>query len=223
MAGRDLVFGNNEKYDIIQCFNQSNENVSEALELYFNRYPERHQPSRATIFRLKHNLLYYGAYSKPRPKVYNKENQEVDEINVLASVHANHQNSCAKLENETGVSRSRVHRILKQHKLKPYKFNIVQHLYPGDAARRMNFCNWFLNQAQRDIDFAKKIIWSDESHISSAGIFNRQNTRHWYDENHHIVFERQQQGRFGFNVACFILGTKIIYRIFEGSLTANDT
>lgn len=233
MARRDLAFQNNEKYDIIQCLNQSNENVGEALELYLNRYdveyftlrhfvyffhgylktfryPERHQPSRATVFRLKYNLLNYGTYSKPRHKLYNKENEETDETNVLASIHAYHQTSCAKLESETGVSRSRVHRILKKYKFKPYKFNIVQNLYPGDAARRVDFCNWFLNHAQRDIDFAKKVIWSDESHISSAGIFNRQNRRHWYDENQHSIFERQQQGRFGFNVACFILGTKII-------------
>lgn len=182
------------------------------------RFPERRQPSRATVFRLKSNLLNYGCYSKPRqPHV---ERNEAGEINVLACVEARPQISCRKIEEEVGVSKTKVQKILKKHKFKPYKVNIIQELHPDDPFKRLEFSNWFLTKTNRDPDFAKKVIWSDESYISSSGIFNRQNTRHWYQENQHITFERQQQGRFGFSVSCFVLGTKIVYTIFEGSLTA---
>lgn len=182
------------------------------------RFPERRQPNRSTIFRLKANLLNFGSYSKPRQNKY-KEKDEVGEINVLASVQAKPQNACRSIEEDVGVPKTRVQKILNKHKFRPYKVNIVHHLHPDDPDRRLVFCNWFLEQVRLNNNFARKVIWSDEAFISSAGIFNRQNTRHWYQENQNIIFEREQQGRFGFSVSCFILDTKIIYRIYEGGLS----
>ena len=65
-----------------------------------------------------------------------------------------------------------------------------------------------------------QITRSDECYFSSAGIFNRHNTRNWTTENHHLLFERAQQGCFGVGVSCFILGRHTAYRIYEGGLTA---
>lgn len=170
---------------------------------------------------MKSNLNQHGSFSISRPKTYNKENREIDEINVLASVETQPVNSCRKIEDSVGVNKSRVQKILQKHKFKPYKFHIVQNLHPGDAQRRLEFCNWYLENVNRKNNFERTIIWSDEAHFTSAGILNRQNTRFWCQDNQHVIFPRQQQGRFGFNVSCFILGSKIIYNIFEGSLTAN--
>lgn len=156
---------------------------------------------------------------KPRSHSYNKNDGEIDEINVLACVEANPENSCRKIERNVGVSKSKVQKILKRHKYKPYKFKVVHHLRPGDAVRRMEFCNWFLEMTNTDINFASKVIWSDESFFSSCGIFNRHNYRQWSNENHHVTVPRERQGRFGFSVSCFILGTKIKFHIYEGGLT----
>lgn len=109
---------------------------------------------------------------------------------------------------------------MRKNKFKPYKAKIVHNLRPGDAERRMHFCRWYLNNIQIDINLARKIIWSDESYISSAGIFNRQNTRYWSNTNEFITFGREQQGRFGFSISCFILGGRIKYEIFEERLSA---
>lgn len=125
------------------------------------------------------------------------------------------------MEGSVGVTKSRVQTILKKHKFKPYKFHVVQNLQLGDAERRVEFCNWYLQNVNRENHFERMIIWSDESHFTSAGIFNRQNTRFWCQENQHVIFPRERQGRFGFSVSCFILGSKIFYNIFEGGLTAN--
>lgn len=139
----------------------------------------------------------------------------------MASIETNPSSSCRKVEDSVGVIKSRVQTILKKHKFKPYKFHLVQNLHPGDAQRRIDFCNWYLQKVNTENNFEKAVIWSDEAHFTSAGILNRQNTRFWSQENQYVIFPRERQGRFGFNVSCFILGRKIVYNIFEGSLTAN--
>lgn len=119
-----------------------------------------------------------------------------------------------------GISKTNTQKILKKYKYHPYKFKIVQHLHPGDAERRVIFCQWYLGQIRANESFGRLVIWSDECYFSSAGIFNRHNTRYWSTENRHLIFERAQQGRFGVGVSCFILGRRISYRMYEGGLTA---
>ena len=138
----------------------------------------------------------------------------------MGYVEATPSSSCKQIEQGTGVSKSDAQRILQKYKYHPYKFHIVQHLHPGDAERRMLFCQWYLQQINTDESFGRLVIWSDECYFSSAGIFNRHNTRNWSAENHHLIFERAQQGRFGVGISCFIFGRRIVYRIFEGGLTA---
>lgn len=188
---------------------------------YF-RYPERGQPDPAIFLRIKNNLINYGAFVQPRPKTYAKENRERDEINVLACIEAQPASSCRVVERETGIDKARVQRILHKYKFKPYKFKIVHNLHPGDAERRLVFSNWFIQQIQTNENFATNVIWSDEAYFTSSGIFNRHNTRNWSQVNRHLIFERERQGRFGFSVACFILGRHIVYRIYEGGLTGNS-
>lgn len=140
---------------------------------------------------------------------------------MLASVAAAPETSCRKIEADVGVNKSRVSSILKKHKFKPYKIRVVQNLHLEDAERRIHFCQWYLQKVGQDPNFSRKVIWSDESYISSAGLFNRHNTRHWSDENQHVNVSRERQGRFGFSIACFILGTKVKYHIYQENLTAN--
>lgn len=139
---------------------------------------------------------------------------------MLFYAEATTSSSCRKIEEEVGVAKSDAERILKKYKYQPYKFKIVQYLHPGDDERRVTFCQWYLEQIRTNESFGRLVIWSDECYFSSAGIFNRHNTRHWSAENHHLIFERAQQGRFGVGVSCFILGRRIVYRTYEGGLTA---
>ena len=122
---------------------------------------------------------------------------------------------------EVGVKKSKAQLILKKHKYKPYKYHLVQHLHPGDAERRTVFCNWYLQMSQENANFERRVVWSDEAYFTSSGILNRNNSRHWSQQNQHVIFPRERQGRFGFSVSCFIFGTKIKYFIYEGTLTAH--
>jgi hypothetical protein len=72
---------------------------------------------------------------------------------------------CRKVEEQVGVPKSRVQEILRKHKLKPYKFRLVQNFHPGDAG--LNFCNWYIHHLDIDNNFYKKIIWPHEAFISS--------------------------------------------------------
>lgn len=118
------------------------------------------------------------------------------------------------------MSKTRVQKILKKQKYTPYKTKIIHHLYPGDSERRIAFCNWYLEKTHNNNDFGRFVIWSDECHISSDGMFNRNNIRYWSDENRHVTLARQRQGRYGFNISCFVLGGKFVYHIFNGTLNS---
>lgn len=183
-------------------------------------YPERRQPNKKIFKRLKLNLQNFGAFVKKRSKNYEIREHVNNSRLVLNCVQEKPRTSLREIEHEVGVSKSVVQRILRKNKYHPYKIKIVQHLNHGDAQRRVNFCNWYLQMVQENPAFPKNIIWSDECHVSSAGIFNRHNNRHWSNHNEHQIFERQAQGRFGFNISCFILGNRLTYRIFNGNLTA---
>jgi hypothetical protein len=110
---------------------------------------------------------------------------------------------------------------LTSNKYFPYVVKITQYLQPGDDVRRLEFCHWFLNKSNEDRSFHQKIIWSDECRITSCGIHNRHNERHWNSTNPHMVRPVRQQGRFGVNISCFLFQNKLVYRCFEENLNAD--
>lgn len=210
---------NFEKYDMLECYIETNKNSADASDLYFNRYPDRRQPNSRIYSRLQENLINYGSFDKPRRKVYFKEDEE-DVVNVLGSVVANPKISSRQIEVEVGVSRNRALKILKRNKYKAYKIRKVHHLNANDYNRRLEFCRWYLAKQEHDEFFFRNVIWTDEVHISSAGIFNRNNAHWWSDTNVHQVVNHQiQQGRYGFNVWCAIMNNRILaYCIYRENL-----
>ena len=126
------------------------------------RYPERRQPFFEIFARLKANLVEHGSFVYPRPRTYDKENRKRKEIDVLGYIEATPSSSCRKIEKEIGVPKTDAQRILEKYKYHPYKFNIVQHLHPGDAERRTLFCQWYLQQIDANDLFGRLVIWSDE-------------------------------------------------------------
>lgn len=216
-----VLYSNLEYFNILQCYIECNKNVKEAMQLYFERYPECNQPGRKTIKRLEYNLKNFGSFTKPRNKKYEKPLTEEDNINVIGYVTAKPCSSTREIENSIGVSRTRALGVLKKHKFKPYKIIKTNFLYENDAQRRLEFCQWYITRNQQEINFCQSIIWTDEAHIASDGIFNRQNNRHWADVNPHDLVAVRRQGRFGFNVWCGLLGNRMIGPfIYDRNLTA---
>jgi hypothetical protein len=72
--------------------------------------------------------------------------------------------------------------------LRPYKFTLVQQLYPPDYLQRIQFCNWYKNNLldndQQDITFFSAEAWF---HLSR--FINSYNHRTWSAHNPHNVIQ----------------------------------
>ena len=212
-----MEFSNLEKRDIVECYIRCNKNAVRSAEDYFHRYFDRRQPSLPTFKRLYDNLGIYGSFTKPKNE---KRINEAAEVNVLAIVDQNPRISTREIAEEAGTSQRTVVRVLKTNKFHPYKLSVSQTLHPGDAERRVEFCRWFRNMCQDDQDFPFKILWTDETRFTNCGMFNRHNEHLWLQENPHHNEQRRPQIKFGFNVWCGVMGSKILGPfIFDGSLT----
>ncbi|KAJ8959076.1 hypothetical protein NQ318_022332 [Aromia moschata] len=140
-------------------------------------------------------------------------------INVVGMVVVNPSISSRQIEAESGISRRRALSVLKKHKFRPYTIRKQQQLLPTDPERRLDFCNWYLQQIEQDQLFFKNIIWTDESYVSSAGIFNRHNKHYWSEDNPHQTVDVQHQGRFGFSVWCALYNNRILaYQLYDDNL-----
>lgn len=151
------------------------------------------------------NLLAYGSFGKPRPKEYQKNNDNRNR-NIQEYFAENPTSSTRVAKQELNIPKSTIHDVLKRAHYHPYKPTIVQGLNEGDSQRRLQFCHWYRNKCQENPIFFKNVIWTDETHFTNCGIFNKHNHHHWAVENPQLRTQRRLQIRFGFNVWCGIFG-----------------
>lgn len=84
------------------------------------------------------------------------------------------------------------------------------------------FCAEMLQFIRQNVDFAQRVVFTDEATFTTAGMFNRQNKRYWSVQNPHKYQEVRIQGRQSLNVWCGIKNNKILGPIiFEGTLTGD--
>lgn len=198
----------------IRCFRNS----VEASRVYSERFPERQQPSRKIFERISRNLQH-GSVNKVRGKY--EVTPTVNEINVLAQIHINPENSSRNISREVGITDRGVRKVVKKYKYHDYKFMTVQTLLPVDFERRLAFCQWFRQQQNEDPFFSRKILWTDESTFTNQGIFNRRNKHFYATENPRLFQEVRPQVRYSLNVWCGMLDNKIFGPVFiRGGLNA---
>lgn len=217
------MYENYEKYDMVKCYIERYEYAQAASNLYFDRYPERRQPFRDMFQRLKNNLCAYGAFAKPHPKTLENEirDRELETITVLGEIQNHPKTSLRKMEENTGIPKTTVLRVLKKNKYKAFRTREVHKLFPQDFQFRINFSEWYIQKCIQVANFAQNVIWTDEANISSAGIFNRYNSYAWSLQNLHHTVEVQNQGRYSFNVWVGIFRGRFVGpHIYEGNLTA---
>lgn len=198
-------YSNEEKLEMLQHYFRSNRNASLAAGTYHNSFPERQQPKSTYFRKLTMNLLEFGSFEKPRSENYAKENRRRDAA-IEQHFNENPSSSTRAAGRELHLPKSTVHRVLKQHKYHPYKPTIVQGLQGNDHLRRIEFCNWYINQCNADPAFPNHVVWSDETRFSNCGVFNHHNYHFGSTENPELRAQRRLQVRFGFNVWCGIIG-----------------
>ncbi|KAJ8912421.1 hypothetical protein NQ315_006087 [Exocentrus adspersus] len=214
------TYSQTEKREMYELYISNNKNAARAAQEYEFLYPERRQPDRTTFLKIYRNMVECGSVQKSRGR-YQARRERVNEINVLAQVHVNPEGSTLNFARECGISSTTVKRILKDNHYHDYKFKPVQTLYPGDGDRRVAFCRWLQTKLMADINYSRKIIWSDETTFTNSGIFNRKNKHYYATENPHLKQETRPQIRFHINVWCGILDDTIIGPfIIDGNLNS---
>jgi len=97
--------------------------------------------------------------------------------------------STRRIASRISVSRMHVLRILHEEDLHPYHDHRLQHLEPGDPARRMDFCHWIAAHPQ----LLSVILFIDEASFTRDGINNSRNSHTWSHDNPH---ETSSKGDF---------------------------
>lgn len=214
-----MAYQNN--LNLIEAYFLNHKDISLALRWYRERYPDRHTPSRFVLKRLVDNLTNLGRFDhrlqQPQQQIINVSD---DELNILIYFEAYPKSSVREGEEEIGVSKSRIHRVLKKYKFKSYvEGRLVQKLRPGDAERRLNFCQHIERLILEDQNFLNTIIWTDESNFSNNGMYNRRNNRIWSRQNPLRIRETNDQVRFSFNCWCGIVSNRVLLiHFYEGTL-----
>lgn len=130
--------------------------------------------------------------------------------------------SSRRLEVSTGIPKSTILRILKARKYYAYYITLTQALLPADVDRRLEFCRWALQQIDRDPNFFRFVMFSDEATFKNTGELNRHNCHYWSDTNPHWHRAIDNQWRWSLHVWCGIVNGYLVGPFFfERTVNAN--
>ena len=185
-----------------------NGNSRASVEEYRRRFPDRRIPSRRVFTRIHQTLRDNGCF--PSVSV-SSERQVVGTINtrenILAMVERSPRLSTRRMASRIGgVSHMLVLRALHEEEYYPYHDQPVQHLEPGDHAKRMDFCRWI----QAHPELLGVILFTDEASFTRDGVNNSRNVHTWSQDNPHETTVTTFQSRFSVNVWCGVIGDRLI-------------
>lgn len=106
-----------------------------------------------------------------------------------------------------------VRKVLRDDNQHPYHYRRCQELNPLDYQPRVTYCEWYLENANRNI------IFTDECTFTRRGLFNQHNRHVWAHENPHLMQEDSYQHRFSVNVWAGIVGPIVLGPVFLPRLT----
>ncbi|KAK0071654.1 hypothetical protein PV325_012546, partial [Microctonus aethiopoides] len=100
---------------------------------------------------------------------YSVVTKTVKSANSAISLEENPHLSISELANRYEISRRSVGRILKREKYHPYKIRLVQELFEDDFDRLLEFCETMMDSCNRDNNFVRNVVFSDEATFCSNG------------------------------------------------------
>ena len=203
-----FVFSHVEYCDMHFVYGFCDGNARAAVDEYRRRFPDRRIPSRSVFTRIHQTLRDSGCFpslsvSSERQVVGNISTRE----NILGMVDRSPRLSSRRIASRIGgVSHTLVLRSLHEEGYYPYHDQPVQHLEPGDHAKRMNFCRWI----QAHPELLGVILFTDEASFTRDGINNSRNVHTWSQDHPHATTVTTFQSRFSVNVWCGVIGDKLI-------------
>nr|XP_022899847.1 uncharacterized protein LOC111413192 isoform X1 [Onthophagus taurus]XP_022904398.1 uncharacterized protein LOC111416573 isoform X1 [Onthophagus taurus]XP_022908692.1 uncharacterized protein LOC111420023 isoform X1 [Onthophagus taurus]XP_022910407.1 uncharacterized protein LOC111421476 isoform X1 [Onthophagus taurus] len=195
------LFSTEEYADIHFIYGFCDGNAEAASREYARRFPNRRCPDPQVFINTHQRFRQYGLNTQQVRNNQNNRNQRAilnlfDNDSTLSSRIAARLLQAQNLR----VSRSTILRTLKKDHRKPYRFQPVQNLRPEDGPKRVTFCRWFVQSVERDQNFCKKILWTDEATFTRRGVVNYHNLHSWEHENPHAIRPKTYQTEFSFNV-----------------------
>lgn len=186
----------------------------EVCDLFNNVHPNR-QISRSVVTKTVQRYTTSGSVSNlPKSgRLQSATNENVAQ-NIAISVEENPHLSSTELANTYEISRRSVGRILRREKYHPYKIRRVQELYEDDFDRRLEFCETIMDICNRDNNFVRNVVFSDEATFCLNGTVNRHNCRFWSQNNPHWVQEAHTQHPQKLNVWAGIYNNRIVGPFF---------
>lgn len=216
------IYTTQEKVQIVKWFFGGN-SVEAVRNLFMVDFENRPVPAVSTVRKIISNFEKYGCVSprrhKKSPLVPNMEVQNL-EIDICANAEVNPTQSSRAMAEQFGVDPKKVRSILKKHGYHSYKLQKSHQLFPEDQFRRMEFCETVMEKSNRDPQFIKNILFTDESTFPLQGRHNPSVNRCWSRENPHKTYVARTQYPEKLNVWSGLLGRHIVGPFFlNGNLT----
>ena len=175
-----FLFTHFEYCDMHYVYGYCDGNASAAVNEYRRRYPERRIPSTRVFTRVEQSLRDNGCL--PSFSLHS-EREIVRTINarenILDMVQRSPRLSTRRMASRVGLSRMNFWRTIHEVYLYPYHDQRVQHLEPGDHAKRMVLCYW----VNAHPELLNQILFTDEASFTRDGIYNLRNIQTWAHRN----------------------------------------
>lgn len=214
------IYTTAEKVQVIKWV-YGGESYRNASALFAALFNDRPIPSPSTISRIVRLFEDTGSVNKPTRGEVEEERNVANEINILAAVNLDPNISVRQISADIGLAKSTIHRVLKKHKYRSYKYAPHQEILVSDAEKRAEFCEIMIDKCNNDENFVKNICFTDECSFTLNGSPNHQNYRFWSTENPHLYVPAHTQYPQKVNVWAGIFQNTIIGPFFiEGTLTA---
>ncbi len=110
---------------------------------------------------------------------------------VVQAFIKNPNQSVVKVSKQLDTSRTSLCRLIKALKLKVYRTHLLQALNEDDFDHKIEFCEWFIIQAEADPTFAGAIIWNDEATFKLNSSVNHNNCLYYDSKNPNIVLTEE--------------------------------
>ncbi|CAH2007674.1 unnamed protein product [Acanthoscelides obtectus] len=166
---------------------------------YARRFPNRRHPTRSVFVRVHRQIIENGFENLQRDQNINVRQRRFTRM-ILREFDRDPTTSVRRVSGALGISASHVHRVLRNNHRRPYHLQPVQGLQPGDAERRIRFCQWILDRTDNNMEFLSNVLWTDESRFTRRGVVNFHNQHIWSHKNSDAVRERNFQHEFNVNV-----------------------
>lgn len=212
-------YSNVELVEMVRLYAISGDNVSRAIEMFAELFPNRQRPSHRVMLAATQRLRDHRQFDVPQ-HAEGRGNEGLPvalQEDILEFFRREPRASTREAGRRFGVHHSTVWRLLHKEMQHPFHYRKVQDLHQQDNAARVTFCRWLLEHQDANI------LWTDECLFTRVGVYNVHN-EHWWahrEHNPHVTKRHSFQVRFSLNVWAGIIGDQLLGPYFiDGHLTS---